>query len=137
MFQPVVRSLNKIEQYFPIREIYCGSPQFFVKRRVMQQIKILYHQESCRLIIRIQSRNPPELVKSLSVKVFRMLYQLLNVHVLIICSYLLQRRLRELLPIRHSGIENLVTKVFTHLCHELFLYGSKAFCCLIRSGSRK
>lgn len=77
----VMCSLHQVEYHLTVGNIDGSPSQFLVKRGVMEQIKVLQQEQTGRLIIRIERKKTPEIVKGLSVKQFWLFNKLRYVHI--------------------------------------------------------
>lgn len=76
----------------------------------MKQVEVLEHQQACCLEIGVKSQCGAQLIQSVTIHLFRVVYQLYYIHLLM------------LLPVRHCSIKYLLAQVFDHLCHQFLLH---------------
>ncbi len=77
----VMRRFHQVEDHLSVGDIDGRPSQLFVKGGVMQQIKVLQQEQTRRLIIRIERKKAPEIVKGLAVEQFRLFNELRYVHI--------------------------------------------------------
>ena len=95
---------HQIEEFFAVGDVDGGTAQLVVKRRVVQQVQVVEHEQTCRLIVRIECDEGAEIVKGLLVHRLGVLDKIGQVH-------------RRMSPVGHCGVEYLVGDFFHHLCY--------------------
>ena len=67
--------LDHIEEHTAVGDIDGRTAQFLIEGGIVEQIKILEHQQTDRLIIRIQGTEGAQLIKRVTIHPFGVLYQ--------------------------------------------------------------